>query len=508
MFDPQLKLLARSLLEFPASLSEEEYYQILVALLTHLSVTPSENFRLLAKSDWGRHLLKYLAHHYDERTGDAFLKERQLYPKIKETIAYLQELGSDSSVFFKAMVARALRQLGSEDERVMDALLRDLADNDSFVRQGALVALGRMGFKDEQVVEVLLRDLADNNRVVRQGALVALGQMGFKDERVMDALLRDLADNDSFVRKGAIVALGRMRFKDEQVVDALLRDLADNDRDVRQKAAVALGQLKVKDPQVMDALLQVLSGSGYENIVRHKAAVALGRLGIKTVQVVEVLLRGLADNDRVVRQGAVIALGHLVIKDERVMYTLLRDLADNDCIVRHTAAVTLVKLGIKDERVVDVLLRDLNQEGYLDYGRHRDRNYKRNAMSAAALLRILFLEPQAFNELEISMKRKITQQIDGVVSYLVKFAASASIGDLQTVFDTPHAVPMIIQGSLDESSTDRIYYVLLFFAIRKLRLTIAHYLLPVLSDPDKDERTKQLIFRLLLRVELIEDDSS
>ena len=73
MFDPTVKLLIRSLLEFPASLSGDDYPRLLNRLLTHFNVIPSGNLSLLASQDQERHLLKYLARHYDERAGDFFL---------------------------------------------------------------------------------------------------------------------------------------------------------------------------------------------------------------------------------------------------------------------------------------------------------------------------------------------------------------------------------------------------------------------------------------------------
>ncbi len=58
---------------------------------------------------------------------------------------------------------------------------------------------------------------------------------------------------------------------------------------------------------------------------------------------------------------------------------------------------------------------------------------------------------------------------------------------------------------MDEDYSDSIYYSLLFFNIKKLKLTIAVSLLKELVNPDKDERTKLVIFQLLMKVQLIDE---
>jgi HEAT repeat protein len=483
MFDPRLKLLARSLLEFPAALSAAEYDQILAALLSHLGIPSAGNIRLLAAPDRDRHLLKYMARHYLDRSGDFLVEERQLYPKMEETIIYLLELGTNSlsPLEIKPLIAHILNRLGVGHDQVLDSLLQALEYPN--IRLAAADALGKLGKKDQRVVDTLLHTLGDEDSYVRRAAAVALGQLAAKDQRVVDALLQTLGDENSHFRREAAIALGQLGVKDQRGVDALLQTLGDQDILVRRAAVDALGQLGVKDQRVVDALVQLV----FQEYQR----------------VVDVLLGTTLDNYyseySKARQSAVEALGQLGVKDQWVVEALLHTMGDQDKWVRQKAAAALGQLGFTEPRVEDALLHTLGDQ---------DTWVRRAA--AVALLRLSFLLQQALGDLEMRVTSKLLPRLSirpsappgsGIVRYLIETAAS---GDLQPVFDTPHAVRMIIQAFLDESSGDSIYYSLLFFSITQLRLALAGELLPLLSDPDTDERTKQVIFQLLLRVELLE----
>jgi hypothetical protein len=52
---------------------------------------------------------------------------------------------------------------------------------------------------------------------------------------------------------------------------------------------------------------------------------------------------------------------------------------------------------------------------------------------------------------------------------------------------------------------DSIYYALSFFNIRRLTLPIALELVQELANPMTGERTKLVIFQLLMRVELVDE---
>ena len=56
-----------------------------------------------------------------------------------------------------------------------------------------------------------------------------------------------------------------------------------------------------------------------------------------------------------------------------------------------------------------------------------------------------------------------------------------------------------------EEAADSIYYALPFFNIRRLKIPIALELVQELANPMTGERTKLVIFQLLMRVELVDE---
>jgi hypothetical protein len=71
--------------------------------------------------------------------------------------------------------------------------------------------------------------------------------------------------------------------------------------------------------------------------------------------------------------------------------------------------------------------------------------------------------------------------------------------------DTPNAVRTFIKAFMRENAADSIYYALPFFNIRRLKLPLALELVQELANPLTDERTKLVIFQLLMRVELLDE---
>jgi hypothetical protein len=67
---------------------------------------------------------------------------------------------------------------------------------------------------------------------------------------------------------------------------------------------------------------------------------------------------------------------------------------------------------------------------------------------------------------------------------------------------------MIIQEILNEESPDSIYFSIPFFNIKKLRLPIAMELVKDLANPDLDERTKRVMFQILMKVELLDEEGN
>ncbi|MGD2250882.1 MAG: HEAT repeat domain-containing protein, partial [Candidatus Methanofastidiosia archaeon] len=121
---------------------------------------------------------------------------------------------------FSSLRERAIRLLSFiKPGDIIDSLVRDLEDEDRYVRGGAAYALGEIG--DERAVDSLIKVLKDEDRYVRREAAEALGEIG--DERAVDSLIKVLKDEDSFVRREAAEALGKIG--SERAVDSLIKVL-------------------------------------------------------------------------------------------------------------------------------------------------------------------------------------------------------------------------------------------------------------------------------------------
>jgi HEAT repeat protein len=116
------------------------------------------------------------------------------------------------------------------DERVFEAMLRSLHDEDPLVVDGAIFALGEhlyVGAVDQLCVLAMTHDDAR----CRESAIAALGAIG--DDRARPAILAALDDKPP-VRRRAIVALSNFEGPD---IDAAL-ERASDDRDWQVRAAV------------------------------------------------------------------------------------------------------------------------------------------------------------------------------------------------------------------------------------------------------------------------------
>lgn len=137
---------------------------------------------------------------------------------------------------------RGLREIGfAEGKRVIEALIRVLADPDASLRYGAAWRLGRRG--NTRAVEPLVTMLAyEEDPSARGGAIQALGVIG--DRGGIDPLLGMLSDKKQMVKAVASLAniLQRCESPESQIstVSKLIRMLIDSDDAVRVGAVFAL----------------------------------------------------------------------------------------------------------------------------------------------------------------------------------------------------------------------------------------------------------------------------
>jgi len=248
--------------------------------------------------------------------------------------------------------AAVMRPAGQVSEKVLQAMIGALDDEDAEIREQAANALGQL--EDSRAVEPLTAALLnDVEPAVREQAAWALGMI--EDESAVDALAQVMNDPDEDVREQAVWALGMIEA--EAAVAPLIVALSDTSAEIRSQAAWSLGM--IEDVAAVDALAGALHDEDSE--VREQAAWALGM--IEDAGAVSALATALNDTEAAVREQAAWSLG--MIEDAAAVDSLAASLAgDSDADVREQAAWALGM--IEDGRALDALLDALENDNEKD----------------------------------------------------------------------------------------------------------------------------------------------
>ena len=237
-------------------------------------------------------------------------------------------------------------------EGAIEALIRDLKDDNPNVQKKSAKALGKKG--DKNAVEPLIQALKDGEWELQRNAAEALGTIG--GERAIDALIHALKeDKDSYAQDKAGLALGKIG---EPAVEPLIQAINDENEarggiaeeritiigGCREIMAKALGT--IGDERAVEYLIQILK-DGSAN-VREVAAKALGKIGEPAVKP---LINALKDEDEDVVREAVCALGK--IGDARAVEPLIQALKhENEYVIRE-AVCALGKIGWQPKNEIE-----------------------------------------------------------------------------------------------------------------------------------------------------------
>ncbi len=390
-FDPHLKLLAQSLVEFRTGFSENDYLEVVGEIARNLNLSYTPNCLLLAKKDLSRHLLRYLLEFYQQHAKILSVNADFFSDRHKEIFSLLNGFLANTYISQNGRIvaASALGNIDQSDESVVNALFAVVNENDDNIRWAIesalenikqLNGLGIMtllsALKDGKVnttsaiknlkktdkhgLEVLLTALQDSNWIIRKTAISALGSLGLIDERVIVALLKALKDVECFVIEAAVLALGNLGYRDERIIKALLSVLNDDKWLVREAAVTALGNLGFTNEDIITALFTVLKDRSWH--VRGATVFTLGKLMPDDERVIIALLSTIKDNEWYVRYATVLALTKITQPNERVISALFTALRDSDKDVWQTAAVALGEISQNDEHIDSILIDTLNDK--------------------------------------------------------------------------------------------------------------------------------------------------
>lgn len=184
----------------------------------------------------------------------------------------------------------------SNDKERVEALIRQLEDEDELVRENSAYLLGEIGAEARELTKNTLK----NGRMLDEINALTIPQVR---EKVVKRLIKALFDKDGWVRGNAADALGKIGH--EKAVEPLIAALKDEDKVVRFSAAEALGELQ--DERAIESIITALRDDDWS--VRVSAAEALGKIG--TLRALEALTVATGDGNRDVQTKAAEALAKL-----------------------------------------------------------------------------------------------------------------------------------------------------------------------------------------------------
>lgn len=218
---------------------------------------------------------------------------KQVTTRCSEVVSRLFNRLTDTDI--RQQTVQVLEHLGVDPVALM---IKQLTDEDSAIRHRAVRTLGL--FASPRVIDPLIRCLADKNEGVRKQAAHALVEMG---HQAVDPLIDSLAYNDETVRQQAASILAKLG------VDATARlivGLANPDWLVRKQAAHILGI--IADSRAVQPLIQLLVTDKNKNVSKQ-AYYSLREMNI-AVSLLHLIER-LSDADADVREQAAYTLGQL-----------------------------------------------------------------------------------------------------------------------------------------------------------------------------------------------------
>jgi len=278
-------------------------------------------------------------------------------PEVIESLIDLFEVEGQRH---NSVVKTAAKTLSSNPV-VVESLIENLKSNLKShdlpgVRATSAETLGWIDTHDSEVIETLIDQLDDEDSWVRSSVWLALGMIDPSDLEIKFFLNWLEREEDLSVCQSIIFALGKINISDPKVIVALIERL---DGDLREfnAAALTLGKIGKSNPAVINALLSKMEHDAA--FVRGTAAEALGQIGTTDSAVIETLIDRLNDEDENVRAGVIEALGEIAahnpsIVDQSLVKMLATRVRDEDSGVRKLAVEALGKIGHSAPSILEV----------------------------------------------------------------------------------------------------------------------------------------------------------
>jgi HEAT repeat protein len=157
----------------------------------------------------------------------------------------------------------------------LPTLLELRSSDDPYVRVRAVDALSRVAVNDERVIEALIASISDENRFVREKGMSVAPLLGPAAARAVPALVEALQDDKiGFLAAGALARIGPPA---KEAIPALRQELQTAEGYEKLNICKALWSIEEAASEVVPALIELLNDDF--DPIRRDAASLLGKIG-------------------------------------------------------------------------------------------------------------------------------------------------------------------------------------------------------------------------------------
>lgn len=220
----------------------------------------------------------------------------------------LSDLASDPVAEVRVAALETLATLGPDalSDRVQEAVLRGLVDEEPAIRIQATECVIALKIDNDDVLSLLSANLADHLELLRS-TLTALKSLGPKAEALRPTLVRLLEHEVADIRNLALTSLVAIERDRGELSSQLTRALDDSEWAVRQTAAQELAKL---GPDAMNAIPRLFRMLGNEEDSEF-ARTAIRAIDAAPVEAIPMLIDSLDSEDRRTSYYAIFLLGKI-----------------------------------------------------------------------------------------------------------------------------------------------------------------------------------------------------
>ena len=256
----------------------------------------------------------------------------------------LQAASKDENSEVRDAALIALTRIGPQDHRVIPALMASMEDSNGAVRDTGAEVLASWAIRHPLALQGLVMKLAQGTKPeARSVAAYGIGKMGAAGKVAIPSLTAALNDPSPKVRNTVLIALKRISDQtyDPAIAPVLVKSLADNDVQVARRAHLLLLRLSKNHFSVVEA---ILSGLEDKNpAIRAESAYLLGWVDTDPNPLIDPLIQSLKDLDPRVRQSAAFALGSIAPPNSYLFSELVKTFAQSPPTVSKAASKALRK---------------------------------------------------------------------------------------------------------------------------------------------------------------------